>query len=252
MPGIKNSPHSSKETVMVRFNTYAVTVAACSLSLLVATSAFAGGCSRGGGYSSHHSSGHSHGGYVVGPSHSHGHVHAPVIDQFGDVMPFPGVQVQGFGELGHIHELAANARYLANHITFDMFYNYQFNPGFQPVYAKCYAFRNLAYTIHDMEHAGNFVEMSAAIQEMDSLFHSLEHDVAMWHRVHRLQIGQGDLHYKMELLEDLMHHLMRDAGLRSQFLIDSGAVTPIVPAPVVTPAATLSQPSLQILPQQLP
>jgi hypothetical protein len=235
---------------MLRLNKLTAVAAVCSMSLLIAANAFAGGCSRGGGGHSSgysHSSGHSQGGYVVGPSH------APVIDQFGDAMPFPGLQVQTFGAMGHIDELAANTRHLANHITFDMFYNYQFNPGFEHVYAKCYTFRNLAYMIHDMEHTGNFVEMSAAIQEMDSLFHSLEHDVAYWHRVHRLQIGQGDLHFKMELLEDMMHHLMRDAGLRSQFLIDSGAVTPVIPGVAVPPVGFPGvQPMLQILPQQLP
>jgi hypothetical protein len=107
-----------------------------------------------------------------------------------------------------------------------MYYNYQFNPGFPEIYATCYEFRNLSYSIHDMEHTGEHVEMSAAINEMDSLFHSLEHDIMSWRRTPRLQIGQGDIHYKMEMLEDMMHHLMNDAGIRSQYIIDQTAPPP--------------------------
>jgi hypothetical protein len=142
---------------------------------------------------------------------------------------------------------ACHVRYLANHITFDMWYNYQHNPYFNEIYAKCYSFRNLSYLIHDMEHTGDHVEMTAAINEMDALFHSLEHDIALWRRTHRLQIGQGDIHYKMELLEDMMHHLLHDAGVRSQFLIDSGAAVPVpgvVPAPVVVPAPQIVAPAI--------
>jgi hypothetical protein len=98
-----------------------------------------------------------------------------------------------------------------------------------------------------MEHAGQLVEMTAAIHEMDSLFHSLEHDVAGWRRLHRIQIGQGDLRTKMEMLEEMMHHLMHDAGVRSQFLIDDGAA-PAAPVSTGAPAATVV-PQTQVVPQ---
>ncbi len=206
----------------IRFTGAAVV---CSLSLLASTSASAQYQHGQGGYPSQQ--------YVQPGSHHHGvGIHGGVPGgQFSQAMPYPGMTSGSFGSLGHIDELAANTRYLANHITFDMFYNYQFNPGFQQVYAKCYAFRNLAYTIHDLEHTGDHIQMAAAINEMDALFHSLEHDVAGWQRFPRLQIGQGDMRYKMEMLEDMMHHLMNDAGVRSQFLIDSGAAAPAPPLP---------------------
>lgn len=212
----------------------------CSLSLLASTSAFA--------QHYHHQQKPGYPAYPSGDFHGvgihQGHNH------FNQAMPYPGMTSGTFGSLGHIDELAANVRYLANHITFDMYYNYQFNPGFQQIYAKCYAFRNLAYTIHDMEHLGTHVEMTAAINEMDALFHSLEHDIAGWQRFHRLQIGQGDLRYKMELLEDMMHHLMNDAGVRSQFLIDSGAAVPAVPPTGgVVPSQPVT-PLQQVIPMQ--
>jgi hypothetical protein len=188
---------------------------------------------HGGHHDDHYDNHHHHQNHNHHNHGGHGHSHSqPVFVDTG--MPYPGLEMGDFGGMGHIHELAANVRYLANHITFDMYYNYQFNPGFDQIYAKCYSFRNLAYAIHDMEHTGQHVEMTAAINEMDSLFHSLEHDIAMWRRMPRLQIGQGDIRYKMELLEEMMHHLLNDAGIRSQFLIESTAVPPL-PAGAIAP-----------------
>jgi hypothetical protein len=188
---------------MSRFTSFSGAALLSSLSLFFAASAKADDVHM-------HADGHLY--------HSHGRAGG---------IPFPGAQSGVFGGMSHIDQLAENTRYLANHVTFDMWYNYQFNPGFQEIYAKCYAFRNLSYSIHDMEHTGQHVEMAAAIQEMDTIFHSLEHDIAGWYRTPRLQIGQGDIHYKMEMLEDVMHHLLHDAGVRSQDLINQG--TPPTP-----------------------
>ncbi len=193
---------------MIRFTSITGAAAICSMSLLFATSTKA--------YDDYqHYDGHIH--------HYDGHLHHDDGHHHGEGLPYPGLESETFGGMGHIDMLAENCRYMANHITFDMYYNYQHNPGFQEIYAKCYSFRNLSYIIHDMEHTGDHVEMSAAISEMDSLFHSLEHDLGNWRRTARLQVGQGDIHYKMELLEDMMHHLMNDAGVRSQAIIDNSA-----------------------------
>lgn len=176
--------------------------------------------------------------------HEHEEYPATVI---GPYFRTPGIQdgVVGLAvpagateSLSHVEDMAANLRYLANHLTFEMHYNYQGNPGFQDVYAKCYDMRNLAYAIYNMEHSSDHVEMTGSIVDLHELLHSLEEDVAGWQRTQQREVGHGDLQVKLELMEDLINHLILDASARAQILIDSGETT-APPATGTPPAETV-------------
>lgn len=141
--------------------------------------------------------------YYSGEGHSHNHAgnHAPARITYG-----------GFS---HIDDLAATLESQANDLCLELHYNYQHNPGFRETYREAYEILTTAKYIHGLEHAGNRDKIRQAVGELDGLFHHVQSDVAGWTGHHHRPVGHGGLTAKLEDVEETLHHLMDDVGVRS-------------------------------------
>lgn len=119
-----------------------------------------------------------------------------------------------FGGFSHIDDLAMTLESQANTLCLELWYNYQHNPGFNQTYREAYEILTTAKYIHGLEHSGNRAKMSEAVRELDGLFHHVEGDVARWTGHHHRHLGHGGLTTKLEAVEQTLHHLMDDVGIR--------------------------------------
>jgi hypothetical protein len=137
----------------------------------------------------------------------------------------PSVEYR-FGGFSHIDDLAASLESQANLLCWELYYNYQHNPGYRATYREVYEMAQMAKFIHGLEHARNRDRIKEEVVRMDDLFHHIHRDVATWTGHHHRQVGGGGLTSKLERMEDTLHHLMDDVGVRSQS-----------PSPVAPPAS---------------
>ena len=144
-----------------------------------------------------------------------------------------------FGSRRHLDRLADQLRKQANDITWEMYRSYQHNPEFVETYNEMYKLLGDAQHIHDLIHDAAYRHghhdvdhIADDLHEFDALFHHIEDDIEHWaptynsrHFVH----AHGNLHSKMEHMEETLHHLMDDYGVRSN-------VTTQTPPPAPTTA----------------
>ncbi len=127
--------------------------------------------------------------------------------------PIQPVAVE-FGGFSHVDDLAARLDALANEFCLDLHYNYRHNPGFAETYGEAYQILQAAKYAHGNEHNGDRQALARAITEMDPLFHHVEEDVTDWSRDHHRQIGNLGIIDKMQQIENLIHHLLYDVGVK--------------------------------------
>lgn len=140
--------------------------------------------------------------YYRGDDHAHDHAatHAPRHITFG-----------GFS---HVDDLAAELTDQANDLCLELHYNYQHNAGFRQTYREAYELLTTAKYIHGLEHSGNREKLRQAVGELDVHFHHVQGHVTDWSGHHHRPVGQGGLTAKLEALEQTLHHLMDDVGVR--------------------------------------
>jgi len=152
-----------------------------------------------------------------------------------------------FGARRHLDTLADRLRREANTVCWEMYYNYQREPGYRTTYREMYKIledsihiHNLAHDdVHHYTHHGtdNEDHIAEDLHDIDQLFHHVEDDIRYWssrNRYHR-----HDLAYKMERLEITLHHLMEDYGVRSKRPAPkppggpppTSSVPPVIPRP---------------------
>lgn len=128
----------------------------------------------------------------------------------------PTPQEISFGGFGHVDDLAMRLETLMNELCLDLYYNYSHNPGFLETYSEAYSLLETAKFIHAAEHANDRDAISRKLGGADALFHHVEDDVRGWSRIHHRQIGTLGILSKMDMAESVLHHLMRDVGVKPE------------------------------------
>jgi len=148
-------------------------------------------------------------------------------------------------------------------VCWEMYRHYGHNPGFGETYREMYRLTKDAEHIHDLVHEGyqfgrhDVDHIASDLNEIDALFHHIQDDVRAWspsyhgrysghddhfgHYVHGRGFGDG-LTRKMRYLEQTLHHLMADYGVRSQLIDGRGDLAPGRPSAPVPGG----QPQLQV------
>jgi hypothetical protein len=141
----------------------------------------------------------------------------PVYDDHAyDDQSYPEHRVEyRFGGFSHIDDLAASLESQANLLCWEMYYNYQHNPGYRSTYREVYEISQVAKFIHGLEHAHNRERIREEVLRLDRLFHHVQRDVVNWTGHHHRHVGRGGLTSKLESFEETLHHLMDDVGVRS-------------------------------------
>lgn len=190
-----------------------------------------------GQYRYHHDSHDDHHTYYVQPRYE---VRRPVYESHDLHRVAPTtrrVVTYDFGGFSHVDRLAQQLESEANLVCLELHYNYQHNPGFQETYREAYEVLTTAKFIHGLEHSGNRDRMKESARELDALFHHVQDDVASWTAHHHRHVSPGGLTSKLENLEETLHHLMDDVGVRS------GTVASAAPA-VAAPAGQIAPPAI--------
>lgn len=126
-----------------------------------------------------------------------------------------------FGAYEHVDELAAALETQTNLLCWTLHRSYQRNPGFAQTYREAYEMRATAKYLHDLEHHhGNRDRIRQVAADLDNQFHHIEQDVAAWSEdndFHGVR-GQGRIVADLRRVEDTLHHLMTDIGMKGQRL----------------------------------
>ena len=128
------------------------------------------------------------------------------------------VETYVFGERGHIPSLAADLYEQANAVCWEMYRNYHHNHDYRVTYREMYQVRTAARHIQKLtrenyyrtRHRDDHIEHD--LYEIDDWLHHVQRYVRDWEPDHRF----GNLHVKMDRLEDTLHHLMKDYGIKSR------------------------------------
>lgn len=120
-----------------------------------------------------------------------------------------------YGEFSHTEDIVSRLEYTSNELCVDLYYNYRHNPGFTETYPEAYRILQTAKFIHSAEHLNERDAIRSKLQGLDALFHHVEEDVRGWSRIHQRQVGTLGIIRKMEVVEELLHHLMHDSGVEA-------------------------------------
>lgn len=136
----------------------------------------------------------------------------------GQVAMNPATPIQPapieFGGFSHVDDLSGRLESLSNEFCLDLHYNCQRNPGIAETYREAYQILQAAKSAHANEHQGDQAALARTLADLDPLFHHVEEDVTGWSRYHHSQIGNLGIIDKMNQMEDLIHHLLHDVGIR--------------------------------------
>ena len=118
------------------------------------------------------------------------------------------------GEFSHVEDLSIRLETLANDLCLDLHHNYSHNRGFRETYREAYRILKIAQDIHEANHRNDRKAIQRRVEGMDKLFHHIQEDVRTWTRHQHRPIGRTDMHTKLELTENTIHHLMYDVSAR--------------------------------------
>ncbi|MEX0715632.1 MAG: hypothetical protein WD066_03560 [Planctomycetaceae bacterium] len=142
--------------------------------------------------------------------------------------PLPGAPTYDFGARGHLDHLAFRIEREANDACWEMYRNYQANPGWRETYAEMYKVlqdaKHIQQLVRDRYRATSDQDHIAAdLREMDKLFHHVQDEVKRWqpdraaggfHHHDPRTAYHGDLFQKLSRFEETLHHLMTDYGVQ--------------------------------------
>lgn len=196
------------------------------------------GASQASAQQHHNRSGHTHHhnhpvvdrhGHVVGqvhhdvrhsgPSHASAVVHSHPHSLAGPAVASPqiayGPVAHEFGSFSHVDDYATRLETLTGDLLLDLQHNYAHNPGFAETYRETYSIFETARYIHSAEHLNDRVAIASRLAGLDVNFHHIQNDVRGWSRHHHVQVGQLGILTKMAMIEEAIHHLMTDVGVRA-------------------------------------
>lgn len=139
-----------------------------------------------------------------------------VVQQPVIVGPPPQPVVVQFGRFSRTEELATRLELAANELCLEMHHNYQGNPEFAHAYREAYGVRQQAKLIRVSLQDRDFEAIRHAATTADNQLHHVSEAVANWDRHATRQVGSGGLTEKLIGTESLAHHLLYDAGVKSQ------------------------------------
>lgn len=174
-----------------------------------------------------------------------------------------------FAARRHLDELAYRLWQDANDVCWEMYRHYRHNPGFRVTYREMYRLMTDARHIHDLVHEGyhfgrhDVDHIARDLHDADRLFHHIEDDIRGWtsssrgyhhyggHYGHGYDYGhdvhgpgyRDELTRKVRYLEQTLHHLMSDYGVRSRLGDDRSSPAP--QAPPEPPGEADSRPRLR-------
>ena len=154
---------------------------------------------------------------------------------------------RSFAARRHLDVLADRLFKDANEVCWEMYRHYDHNRGFRDTYREMYRVLKDAEHIHDLVHEaahnGRHDEdhIASDLHEIDKLFHHIEDDIRNWsssdrghrdfgHDVHGSEYGHG-LTRKMRFVEQTLHHLMSDYGVKTKLAPPAREATPPAPGP---------------------
>lgn len=145
-------------------------------------------------------------------------VHQPtqVVQQPVIVGPPPRPVVFEFGGFARTEELASRLEFAANDLCLEMHHNYQGNPEFTQVYREAYGVRQQAKLIRVALQDRDHESIRHAATTADNQLHHVSEVARTWERHATQQVGTGGLTEKLIATESLAHHLLYDAGVKSQ------------------------------------
>lgn len=143
-------------------------------------------------------------------------VQPQVVQQPVIVGPPPRPVVFEFGRFARTEELANRLELAANELCLEMHHNYQGNPEFAHAYREAYGVRQQAKLIRVSLQDRDFEAIRHAATTADNQLHHVSEAVANWDRHATRQVGSGGLTEKLIGTESLAHHLLFDAGVKSQ------------------------------------
>ncbi len=153
----------------------------------------------------------------------------PIHRNYPLVITKPPIQIVKtnyvYGARNHLDTLADQLQTQAKAITWDMYQNYQGNHDFNATYGEMYELFESANHLHQLIHDASYFSrhhdvdhIAKDLHQMDQLFHHIEDNIAHWTPTriahHHGQV-HSNLHRKIEAMEDTLHHLMEDYGVRS-------------------------------------
>ncbi|MBT6497644.1 MAG: hypothetical protein HOL01_24290 [Planctomycetaceae bacterium] len=159
-----------------------------------------------------------------------------------------------FAARRHMDVLADRLWKDANTVCWEMYRHYSHNREFRETYREMYRVMKDAQHIHDLVHEGahygrhDVDHIASDLHEIDKLFHHIEDDIRGWsssYRGHSAHYGSGHHDYghavhgdgygdaltrKMRYVEQTLHHLMADYGVKSQLVEQEPHSAPPPPA----------------------
>jgi hypothetical protein len=124
---------------------------------------------------------------------------------------------QHHGSHRHVDRLALEVKNLASKACWEMHNSYRFYPEYEETYGEAFEMYKIAEHIHELVHYGSSAKtIDRNVVELDKLFHHIEEDVRAW-GVYGHTGSHARLKNRMLELEDALHHLMDDVGVKSAF-----------------------------------
>lgn len=130
-------------------------------------------------------------------------------------VPFPGNNVpDGFGARLHIRKLAMELNRQSANMCLVAHGHYRNNPAFREIYQDMYKLMKDSQHILELANVSfDDDHIAADLNEIDQLFHKIESGTQNWRSNNPYH---ADLPEAMEAVEDTIHHLMEDYGIKSQ------------------------------------
>ncbi len=138
---------------------------------------------------------------------------------------------EGFGANLDVYNLSDDLVCQAKPILWEMYFHYSRNPGFRETYREMYSLykdaKHIRKLVHkDVHHAHQSQELNenhiaSDLRNLDKLFHHIKDDIHDWSRnshFHHRHVRQ--LHSKMEVLGETLHHIMENYGMESRFGVE--------------------------------
>ena len=137
-----------------------------------------------------------------------------------------------FGGFVHTEEFGQLLPAVINDLCLDMHYNYSQNPTFAATYRDAYEMLNIAKSLQQALPSNNRDAVKQHLLAIDPLMHRVESQTIGWTRNHARQFGELGLVAKQEMVSDILHHMMYDAGHGQPGSPAAGDITgEVAPAP---------------------
>lgn len=128
------------------------------------------------------------------------------------IAPVESVAIQ-FGGFAHTEELGNLLPAVVNDFCLDMHHNYSHNQNFSSAYREAYAMLTTARSLQQSLPSNDRDVVKQHLVSIDQKLHLVDRQTQGWTRDHARQVGELGLIAKEEMVSDIIHHMMYDAGI---------------------------------------